>query len=118
MQSYLESGLANKYSITTTNITAPDATYQWMILTDGSGVTRRMNFATYLSANYATTSSLTALATDLDNCSVKKTITSSGTITANDKEGSGVYGFHGRTVGFDIGANNLTIEVNTNSKST
>lgn len=63
----LSSGLNNRYAITTMNITAPDATYQWMILTDGSGVTRRMNFATYLSANYATTSSVTtALAAKID----------------------------------------------------
>lgn len=43
----LTAGLANRYAITTTNITAPDATYQWMILTDGSGVTRRITFANF-----------------------------------------------------------------------
>ncbi|MFC4688641.1 hypothetical protein ACFO4P_16995 [Epilithonimonas pallida] len=54
----LTAGLANRYQITTTNITAPDATYKYVIITDASGVTRRLDLATYLSANYATTNAL------------------------------------------------------------
>ncbi|WP_027381878.1 hypothetical protein [Epilithonimonas caeni] len=41
--------IANRYVITTTNITAPDSTYLYALITDSLGIVRRLNLSTYLS---------------------------------------------------------------------
>lgn len=47
----LSSGLNNRYAITTTNITAPDSTYFYAIITSANGTTRRLDLSAYMSAN-------------------------------------------------------------------
>ena len=47
----LSSGLNGRYAITTTNITAPDSTYFYAIITSANGTTRRLDLSAYMSAN-------------------------------------------------------------------
>lgn len=86
------SKLSNYYLITTNNITAPDATYKYAIITDSSGITRRLDLVAYLNANYATSASISG---KLDKASVyEQTVSSAvnftGTIKLNPSVGGAI----------------------------